>query len=133
LQQRCSTGRSNSRCAWESVGGIAAQGYKIRNLSRFDAIPHTNLGGTDARPLAGTDRIEDGGAVRGKLERVAVAARNEYGAAALFFCCGSGSEKIIRLEAGRFRILKAACGVGCPASPRMAQQWPLVQLSLMTA
>jgi hypothetical protein len=38
------------------------------------------------------------------------AARNEDGAAALFFRCGSGGEKIIRLEAGRFHILKAAGG-----------------------
>ena len=52
----------------------------------------------------------DGGAVRGKLERVAVAARNEHGTAALFFLWGSGGEKIIRLEARRFCILEAACG-----------------------
>lgn len=45
-----------------------------------------------------------------KLERVAVAARNEDGAAPLFFGCGSGGEKIICLEAWRFRILKAAGG-----------------------
>ena len=108
MQQRRSTSRADARCARHLVGGIAAQGDEIRNLRRIDAIPRANLGGTDTRHLAGTDGIEDGGAVGGKLERVAVAARDEDSAPAPFFFGGSGGEKIIRLEARRFRILKAA-------------------------
>jgi hypothetical protein len=48
--------------------------------------------------------------LRGELKRVAVAARNEDSAPSPFFFCGSGGEKIIRLEARRLRVLKAACG-----------------------
>jgi hypothetical protein len=51
-----------------------------------------------------------GGMVRCELECIAVAARNEDSTAALLFRCGSGREKIIRLEARRFRILKSAGG-----------------------
>jgi len=58
------------------IGGIAAQRDEIRNLPGIDAIPRANLGWIDARHLAGAYGIEDGGAIRGKLERIAVAARN---------------------------------------------------------
>ena len=110
LQQRRSTSCADPRCTGHLVGGIAAQGDEIRNLLGIDAIALTNLVWTDTRHLACADGVEDGGAVGGKLERVAVAARNENRAAALFFFCGSGGEKIVCFEAWGFRILKAACG-----------------------
>ena len=90
--------------------GIPAQGDEIRNLFGIDAIARAYLIGTDARHLASTNWIEDSGAVRGELECVAVAARDEDSAAALLFFRGSGGEKIIRLEACRLSILKAAGG-----------------------
>ena len=65
------------------VGGIAAQGDKIRDLGGIDAIPRANLGGADTCHLAGAEGIKDGGMVRGELERIAVAARNEDCTAAL--------------------------------------------------
>ncbi len=110
MQQCCSTNCANAGCARHLVRGIAAQCDKIRNLPGIDAIPRANLSGTDPCHLARSDGIENGGVVRGKLEGVAVTARNEGDAAALFFRCGSSREKIIRLEAGRFRILEAAGG-----------------------
>ena len=109
-QQRCSTGCAHPRCARHLVGGIAAQGDKIGNLVGIDAIPRANLGGADACHLARADGVKDGDMVRGELERIAVAARNEDSTAALLFRCGCGREKIIRLEARRFCILKSAGG-----------------------
>ncbi len=99
--------------AWRArhfVGGIAADRDKVGYLPRIDAIPLPHFIGTDTRHLAGTDGIENRGAIRRKLESVAVAARDEHGAAALFFLGGGGGEKIIGLEAGRTRILKTAGG-----------------------
>src|SRR5262245_13467827 len=110
LQQRCSTCCPNSRCARHLVGGIAAQGDKVRDLGRIDAISRANLSGADMRNFACADGIKDGGVVRGELERIAVAARNNDTTAALLFRCGGGCKKIIRLEAGRLQILKSACG-----------------------
>ena len=119
LQQRRSTRRANAGCARQLVGGIAAQGDEIRNLLGFDAISRANLGGTDACHLAGTNGIKNGGAVRGELEGVAVAARNENSAAALFFFCGSGGEKIIGLE---------ACALSHSESRRRLQILAAIQL-----
>jgi hypothetical protein len=110
LQQHCRPGCSNPRCAWQLIGGIAAQGDEIRNLLGLDAIPRSNLSGIDTRHLARADRIKNGRAMRGKLKRVAVAARNKHSTAAPFFLCSSGGKKIIRLEAWRFRILETAGG-----------------------
>ena len=110
LQKRRSAGCANARCARHLVRGIAAQGDKIRNLPGVDAISRANFGGIDTRHLAGANWIEDGDAVRGKLEGVTVAARNEDSAAALFFLCGSRGKKIIRLKARCLRILKTAGG-----------------------
>jgi hypothetical protein len=97
------------RCARHLVGGIAAQGDKIRDLGRIDAIPRANLRGADTRNLACADGIKDGGEVRGELERIAVAARNDH-AAALLFRGGGSRKKIICLEPRRFQILKSAGG-----------------------
>ena len=70
LQQRCGTSRAHPRCARHLVGGIAAQGDKIRNLGGINAIPRANLGGADPRYLSCADGIKDGGMVRGELERM---------------------------------------------------------------
>src|SRR5262249_40302090 len=110
LQQRGSTGCAHPWRARHLVRGIAAQGDKIWNLGGIDAIPRANLGGADTRHLASASGIKDGGMVRGELKRIAVAASNEDSAAALLFGCGSGREKIIRLKARRFRILKSTGG-----------------------
>ena len=48
--------------------------------------------------------------VGGKLETVAVTARDEDSTAVLLFFGGSSRKKVIRLEARCFRVLKAACG-----------------------
>jgi hypothetical protein len=109
-QQRCGTGCAYPRCARHLVGGIPTQGDKIRDLGGIDAISGANLGGADTRHLACADGIKDAGMVRGQLERIAIAARNENSATALFFRCGGGREKIIRLKARRLRILKSAGG-----------------------
>jgi hypothetical protein len=109
LQQRCRTCCAHPWCARHLVGGIAAQGDKIRDLGRIDAIPRANLRGADTRNLACADGIKDGGEVRGELERIAVAARNDH-AAALLFRCGGSRKKIICLEPRRFQILKSAGG-----------------------
>ena len=82
LQQRCSTGCACPRCARHLVGEIAAQGNKVRDLDGIDAIPRANLGGANPRNLACADGIKDGGVVRGELEGIAVAARNNDTAAA---------------------------------------------------
>jgi hypothetical protein len=63
LQQRCSTGCAHPRCARHLVGGIAAQGDKIRDLGGVDAIPRANLGRADTRHLACADGIKDSGMV----------------------------------------------------------------------
>jgi hypothetical protein len=63
LQQRCSTCCPYPRCARHLVGGIAAQGDKIRDLGRIDAISCANLGGTDTRNFTCADRLKDGGMV----------------------------------------------------------------------
>ena len=63
FQQRCSTGCANPRCARHLVGGIAAQGDKIRDLGRIDAVSCANLGGTDTRNFTCADRLKDGGMV----------------------------------------------------------------------
>jgi len=110
LQQRCSASCANARCARQLVGGITAQGDKIRNLPGIDAISRANFGWIDTRHLASADGIEDGGTIRGKLERVAVATRYKDAATTPFFRRCSGSEKIIRLVTRRFRIPKAAGG-----------------------
>ena len=99
---------ANAWCAWHLVRGVAAQGDEIRNLYWIDAISRPNLVWTCARHLARADGVEDDGAIGGKLKCVAVAARDEDGAPSPFFFCGSGGEKIVCLEAWRFRILKAA-------------------------
>ena len=49
-------------------------------------------------------------AVGGELERVAVAARDQHGAAALALRQSRGREEIVRLVARRLRIREAACG-----------------------
>ena len=110
MQQSRSAGCANAWCAWHLVRGVAAQGDEIRNLLGIDAIPRTNLGGTNTRDLASADGVEDAGAIGGKLKCVTVPARNEDSAPSPFFFGGSGGEKIIRLEARRFRILEAAGG-----------------------
>ena len=65
--------------------GIAAQGDEIRNLRWFDTVPGADLCRVDARHLTSADGIKDGGAIRGKLKRVAIAACNENATAAFFF------------------------------------------------
>ena len=110
FEQSRSAGCADAWRARDFVGGVTTQGDQIRNLYWIDAISRPNLVWTYARHLARADWIENGGAVGSKLETVAVAARNENRAAALFFFGGSSGEKIICLEARRFRILKAACG-----------------------
>src|SRR5262245_26723513 len=71
-------------------------------------IPRADLGRTNTRHLTSADGVKDGGALRGKLKRVAIPARNEDGATASFFNRGCGCEKIVRLVASSFCILKAA-------------------------
>ena len=105
LQQRCGARCAHARCARQLVRWIAAQGDKIRNLRRIDAIARADFGRIDPRHLAGADGIEDGGAIGGKLEGITVAARNENGAAALFFRCGSGGEKIVSLVEAKLIVL----------------------------
>src|SRR5215467_733256 len=110
LQQRCSTSCAYPRCARHLVGGIAAQGNKVRDLDGIDAIPCANLSGADPRDFACAEGIKDCGVVRCELERVAVATRNEDSTPTLLFRRGGGREKIIRLKARRLRILKSAGG-----------------------
>jgi hypothetical protein len=62
----------------------------------------------DACHLAGADRIENSGPVRGQLKGVAVAAGDEYGAATPFFFCRGRGEEVVSLEARRLGILKTA-------------------------
>jgi len=108
LQQRCRAGCADARSARQLVGRVAAQGYEIRNLRRIDAIPRADLGRIDTCHLTRADGIKDGGAIRGKLKRVAISACNEDGATPPFF--SGGGEKVIRFIARRFCILEAACG-----------------------
>ena len=65
---------------------------KIRNLGWIGAISRANLRGTNSCHLAGTDGIENSGAIGSKLEGVAVAAGDEDGAASFLFFGGSGGE-----------------------------------------
>jgi hypothetical protein len=54
-------------------------------------------------------RKKNGDTFGSELKGIAVAAGNESFATSLLFSGGSGAQKIIRLEAGRLRVLKAAC------------------------
>jgi len=79
-------------------------------LLGIDAIARTNFSGADTCHFTSADGIENGGPVRGELERVTVTTGYEDGAAALFFFCGSSGEEIIRFISRRLRVLKAAGG-----------------------
>src|SRR5262245_51209888 len=97
-KQRCSASCPDPRCARYLVGWIAAQGDKIRDLNRIDAIPSANLRGADTRNLACADGIKNGGVLRGELERIAVDARKDDTTEELLFRCGSRRKKNISLK-----------------------------------
>jgi hypothetical protein len=86
------------------VGGVAPQGNEVGYLLRFDAVALAHFCGTDAEHLAATLREEDGGAIRGELERVTIAAGDEDRAAVALLGRGRGGEKIVSLKAGAFGV-----------------------------
>ena len=107
--KRGRAGCAQRRRARDLVRRVAAQRDEVGNLRRLDAVARDDLRRVDPRHLAGADRIENRGAVGGKLERVAVAARDQDAAAAPLLGGGRGGEKIVRLVAGGLGVRKAAC------------------------
>ncbi|MGZ8367493.1 MAG: hypothetical protein ACXWVK_02005, partial [Rhodoplanes sp.] len=78
-------GPTPPRRARQFVGRIAAQRDEIRHLLGIDAVSRADLGGTDARHLACAHRVQDGRALGGELEGVAIAACDEDGSAPSLF------------------------------------------------
>ena len=76
---------------------------------RIDAISLAHLCRSDARDFPCAHGKKDCGPIGGELEGITVSTGNENGSAPAFFRGGGGGQKIIRLEARRLRILKAAC------------------------
>ena len=76
----------------------------------IDAVALAHLGRADARHLARAHRIEDRRALGRELERVAVAARDQHGAAAPLFGRDRGGKEIVGLVAGAFGIRETAGG-----------------------
>jgi len=110
-QQRGRASRADARSAGQLVRRVAPQRDEIRHLLGLDAIAGADLRGTDARHLAGADRIEDRRFSRGELERVAIAAGHQHGATAPPLLGGSGGgEEIVGLVAGAPCVGKAAGG-----------------------
>src|SRR5215468_11538914 len=79
------------------VRRVAAQRDEIRHLGRLDAVAFAHLRWADAGHLAGAHRLQDDRARRSELEGVAVAARNEGGAAALLFRGRGGGQEVVGL------------------------------------
>ena len=76
---------------------------------RINAVSLAHLYWSDSRHLAPAHGKKNGDTFGSELKGIAVAAGNESFAASLLFSGGSGGQKIIRLEARRLRVLKAAC------------------------
>src|SRR4029077_3407579 len=106
---RCSR-RPQSGDPRQPVGWIAAQRDELRNPRGIDAVELASLRRPDPRDLAGANRIKNGRAGRGKLERISVAAGDQRAAAAPFFGGDRRGEEIIGLVARGLRIGKAARG-----------------------
>src|SRR5262245_8167457 len=96
--------------ARQLVGRIAAQCDEIWHLFWLDAVALAHLRRPDTRRLGAAHRIDDRGAGGGELERVAVAARHQHGAAAPLLGRDRGGEKIVGLVAGRLAVGEAARG-----------------------
>jgi len=109
-QQRGRASRADAGSAGQLVRRVAPQRDEIRHLLGLDAIAGADLRGTDARHLAGADRIEDRRVSRGELERVAIAAGHQHGATAPLLGGSGGGEEIVGLVAGALCIGKAAGG-----------------------
>jgi len=90
------------------VGRVAAKRNEVRNLLWIDAVALPDLFGPDAGHFAGPYRVQDLCAVRGKLERIPIAARDQDGSAFAFLGGNHGGEKVVRLEAAGFRVRKPA-------------------------
>ena len=76
---------------------------------RINTVSFAHLYWPDPCQLAPAHGKKNRDAVGSKLKGIAVAAGNESFATSLLFGGGCGGQKIIRLEARRFRIQKAAC------------------------
>ena len=107
-QQRRRALRADARRTRQFVRRIAAQRDEVRHLMRVDSVAFADLGRADARHFAGPHGIEDRRRVRGELERVAVAARDQHGPVPLLFRGDGGGEKIVSLVAGALGGLEAA-------------------------
>jgi len=87
---------------------VAAKRNEVRNLLWIDAVALPDLLGPDAGHFAGPYRVEDLCAVRGKLERIPIAACDQDGAAFPFLGGNRRRKKVVRLDAAGFRVRKPA-------------------------
>jgi len=90
--------------------GAIIHGDRARLLG-FDASEHPvalQLGGSDPRDLAGSNRMQDGRPFGCQLKRIAVAAGDERRAAAFLLVADRSRKKVVRLVTGSLGVRKTA-------------------------
>lgn len=109
-QQACGRLCPNPTRARKLVGGVASQRDEIRHLTGIDAVPLVHLSWSDPGHFAGTHRMEDGGQLRGELERIAIAARDQRQTALALFPPNGSGKKVISLVSSGLGVREATGG-----------------------
>src|SRR5262249_28091913 len=110
VQHLCCSRRPQSRNPRQLVRWVATQRDEIRNLVGIDSVAQANLGWTDPGDLARANWIKNRRVGGGELECVAVAARDQDGAAPPLFGRDRGGKEVVGLVPSHLGIRKAACG-----------------------
>ena len=99
--QRGGGDRPHAGRAGNAVRGVSAQCNEIRHLRRSNAVTRPDLFRADPGKFSRADGLHNGGAFRGKLERIAVATRDDACSASALFACDRRSEEVVGLVARR--------------------------------